>query len=470
MSTQLPKGMTTTLPDTAEGGMPSDGPPIQCTPIIPTSSSHAQPHMMITSSAVQPIELGGCDSAASRQPTRGITLSTKGLAFAGGGFTLTNNQTQKPGLKGTSTSGKILQPSVTALPLRKVVTITSSTPRLIPLSNNSNAIPLSTSKACVYAQQQLAMERRTNSAPGLMGLKTTSESAGGVKTKYKYQKVFGGKLEVEPRRMSMVRNFWRQGLVRAVLVLYDTKNMCSNQHWFAFLQPTDNLLSPQIFLDHMLQSRGYSCRTFCSLEGGYHCAPTALQKASYGIKLIEAIRHSNDVLVQKMLQAGISSNPCNAFGESVIHMVCRRGDYKLLKVFKDHGCSLQVTDDFGRTPLHDACWTADPHFDIVEMILDVDVRLIHLVDCRLSPPLSYVKRAHWGEWITFLQSKADKYWPPRDVHKDGEEPPPVLCQEASQSRPIKDPPNAMPIEAAQRVSSGQISPDQYIASLQESVN
>ena len=220
----------------------------------------------------------------------------------------------------------------------------------------------------------------------------------------------------------------------------------------------------------MLQSRGYSCRTFCSLEGGYYCSPTALQKASYGIKLIEAIRHSNDALIQKMLLAGISPNPCNTFGESVIHMVCRRGDYKLLKVFKDHGCSLQVSDDFGRTPLHDACWTADPHFDIVEMILDVDVRLIHLVDCRQSSPLSYVKRSNWGEWITFFQSKADKYWPQRDLHKDGEDSPPILCLEAAQSRPIKDPPNAMSIDAAQRVASGQITPDQYLAGLKELVN
>ena len=213
----------------------------------------------------------------------------------------------------------------------------------------------------------------------------------------------------------------------------------------------------------MLKSRGYCTRNYCSLEGGYYCKPTVLQTASYGTRLIEVIRHSNEDLLKKMLESGISPNPCNAFGESAIHMVCRRGDYKLLKVLKDAGCSLQVTDDFGRTPLHDACWTADPHFEIVEMILDTDERLLHMVDCRGSSPLSYIKRESWAKWIAFFQSKVEKYWPERDISKQGEEPPPVLCSLAQHSQPIKDPANAIPLDAAQLISSGKMTPDDYLA-------
>lgn len=212
-----------------------------------------------------------------------------------------------------------------------------------------------------------------------------------------------------------------------------------------------NDVSPQVFLDNMLKSRGYSTQNFCSIEGAYYCKPTALQKASYGVKLIEAIRRSDEVLLKKMLQAGISPNPCNAFGESAVHMVCRRGDYKLLKLFKDHGCSLQVTDDFGRTPLHDACWTTEPPFQIVDMILTADRRLLHLVDCRGSSPLSYVGRDNWAKWIEFFQSRADTYWPPVNVANEGDESPPSLCWEAPHTRPIPDPPHAISIDAAQRL-------------------
>ena len=198
--TQIPRGETTASADNSRE-MLSDGQLLD-KPTMP-ESSHPQPKM-IRSSVVRSMELG-CGTSASKQPTRGITLSNQGLAFIGGGVTLPNHCIrQMLGPKGTAT----LEPSTTTLPARKVVTITSSTPRSIPIRKHiDNVLHSSTSKACVYAQQQLAMERRTNSAPGLIGLRTTAESAGGVKTKYKYQKVFGGKLEVEPRRMSMVRNF-----------------------------------------------------------------------------------------------------------------------------------------------------------------------------------------------------------------------------------------------------------------------
>ena len=110
----------------------------------------------------------------------------------------------------------------------------------------------------------------------------------------------------------------------------------------------------------MIKARGYCTRNFCSLEGGYYCKPTPLQKASYGLRVVQAVRASNEALLGKLLRCGLSPNPCNDFGESIVHMACRRGDSKLLRVLVQAGCCLQVTDDFGRTPLHDACWASKP--------------------------------------------------------------------------------------------------------------
>lgn len=216
--------------------------------------------------------------------------------------------------------------------------------------------------------------------------------------------------------------------------------------------------SPQAFLDRMISACGYCTKIFSSLEGGYYCKPTPLQKASYGIQTVQAVRSSDAALLTKLLQCGLSPNPCNAFGESIVHMACRRGDFGILQVLVNAGCSLQVTDDFGRTPLHDACWTAEPNFDIVKTILHADERLFHIVDCRGSSPLSYVKKDHWGKWIAFFQQVAPTFWPPRQ----DEEPPPELVSVPPHSRPIPDPINAAPLSVAEMIASGKVDIEDYL--------
>ncbi len=71
------------------------------------------------------------------------------------------------------------------------------------------------------------------------------------------------------------------------------------------------------------------------------------------MKVIQGVRKSDKEMIRSLLRLGLSPNPCNKFGESIIHMVCRCGNLGLLEVFMEYGCSLQVCDDFGRTPLHD---------------------------------------------------------------------------------------------------------------------
>lgn len=214
-------------------------------------------------------------------------------------------------------------------------------------------------------------------------------------------------------------------------------------------------VSPQAYLDALLQSRGYSTQSYCSLEGGYYCKPTPLQMASYGNKIMQAVRKSDAKLLESLLQAGLSSNPCNAFGESLLHSVCRRGDYKLLMVMVENGTSVQVSDDFGRTPLHDACWTARPNFESVRVLLERDVRLLRIVDCRGCSPLSYIKREFWADWIDFFDSEKENFWKARDITADGPEAPPALVQVAAHTNPPLDPPNAVSLDDATLLASGR---------------
>ena len=226
-------------------------------------------------------------------------------------------------------------------------------------------------------------------------------------------------------------------------------------------------LSPQDYLDKLLKERGYSTEKFCSLNGGYYCRPSTLQTASHGTVTVKAVRSSNKVLMREMLKCGLSANPCNSFGESIVHMICRRGDHELLQILLDHDATLQVADDFGRTPLHDACWTAEPFFELVEIVLKHDRRMINITDCRGSLPLAYVNKKHWKQWIEFLRRKKDVFWPQRDTKADGEEPKPELMMKEPHSIPVPIPSKPASLDMARLISMGKISPEEAMQLTEE---
>ena len=216
--------------------------------------------------------------------------------------------------------------------------------------------------------------------------------------------------------------------------------------------------SPQEFLDDLLRSRGYSTERFETLQTAYYNKPTPLQKASYHLHMAHLVRTNNAAKLGEALKCGLSPNPCNEYGESLLHTICRRGKDVLLRVMLENGSSLAVSDDFGRTPLHDACWMS-ASFDVVQILLQHHVRrLFFLADSRGSLPLDYVQPQHYGAWIQFLDSHKDEYWP---VRSEQEEPCPLALQGAN-THPIPDPFNALTLELAAMVASGRMEPDEAV--------
>jgi hypothetical protein len=216
--------------------------------------------------------------------------------------------------------------------------------------------------------------------------------------------------------------------------------------------------SPQAFLDKELKARGYSTKKYVSLEGGYYSRPTLLQKASFGSRMSDAVIKSDATLLRRLLDAGLSPNPCNDFGESLIHRVCRRGDYKLLSLLLEKGCCLQIVDDYGRNPLHDAFWKADPSPEVLSMILRTDKHLIRLMDVRGFVPLDYVRKEVYPDMIEFLKSKMDEHFPQRDANARDEAAPP-LTKKKPDTAPVPDPRLAISPQAAALVANGEIEPE-----------
>ena len=88
------------------------------------------------------------------------------------------------------------------------------------------------------------------------------------------------------------------------------------------------------------------------------------------MEFVAAVRGSDVKRLRQLALEGRHMNACNKYGESIVHMACRRGFLEVLTFLFSTGAILDVADDFGRTPLHDACWTPEPRFDVVTFLLN----------------------------------------------------------------------------------------------------
>jgi ankyrin repeat protein len=106
-----------------------------------------------------------------------------------------------------------------------------------------------------------------------------------------------------------------------------------------------------------------------------------------------------------------SMSACNQYGESLIHLACRRSSFQIVQFLLTHGASAVTVDDFGRTPFHDACWRPDPRFDIIVCLLQHSPELIRCQDIRGSFALAYICKDNWAMYCAFLFHQRDLYWP-----------------------------------------------------------
>ena len=220
------------------------------------------------------------------------------------------------------------------------------------------------------------------------------------------------------------------------------------------------LASPQVFLDSLLESRGYNTTAHQTIKSAYYNRPTRLQLASYDRHLIDVAKSGNTEKLKTMIGAGLSPNPSNSFGESLLHMVCRRGWADVLAyLVNELRVDLQIADDHGRHPLHDCCWAAEPNFQIAKVLLECDPHLFYMADLRGSLPLSYVPKIHWAAWVAFLDAVKDTFWP---LEANGKTDPPPLVLQAPDSRPMPDPENDCSPELAKMVASGRMKPYEVI--------
>ena len=169
-------------------------------------------------------------------------------------------------------------------------------------------------------------------------------------------------------------------------------------------QPSE-LATPTNFVHLVLKKQNIDEEEVATKANTKFVPPTKKQLESYQ-KASKALRDNDLKQLKELHESGMSLDCCNKFGDSLISIACRRGMTDIVKYLVEEAkVSLFVRDDFLRTPLHDACWTAEPNFEIVETLLKVAPELVVLRDSRGATPFDYIRANHSKPWIEFLAKR-----------------------------------------------------------------
>lgn len=127
---------------------------------------------------------------------------------------------------------------------------------------------------------------------------------------------------------------------------------------------------------------------------------------AYQANTIFAIRQGDIDALREIKESGQSLQGCNKFGESIVHLSCRRSNVAVpTYLLSEGGVSLRVRDDYGRTPLHDAFWHKEPDIPLVELILNKEPQLLFISDKRGHTPLDYARKEHWETWNRYFETR-----------------------------------------------------------------
>lgn len=126
----------------------------------------------------------------------------------------------------------------------------------------------------------------------------------------------------------------------------------------------------------------------------------------YTMEVTTAVR-TNDLATLRHLyhNCGAVVDCCNQIGNSLVHVAARRGHTDIVKfLVEEANASVHFIDEYHRTPLHDACWTSTPNFEIVEILLRYAPAQALCRDNRGATPFDYARHEHHDQWVQFLRN------------------------------------------------------------------
>jgi Ankyrin repeats (3 copies) len=129
---------------------------------------------------------------------------------------------------------------------------------------------------------------------------------------------------------------------------------------------------------------------------------------SHSYDLMTAVRQNDMSVIRKLYETGHNLQCSNRFQESIVHAVARRGLPDILTyLMQVAGVSVRVCCDGGRNALHDACWTGNPSWECIRMLLQECPDLLFITDKRNFSPLDYIPKDANEDWNAWLNENKD---------------------------------------------------------------
>lgn len=181
----------------------------------------------------------------------------------------------------------------------------------------------------------------------------------------------------------------------------------------------DILARPRLYVEEAFRSNGCSDLDSIVNSCKSRMKPVSEEMTQAYSAIVTAVRQDDTTLVRKLyceeskgcavLRKGV--NACNRFGESILHIACRRGNIDMIRLLvTDLELKVEEScDDYGRTPLHDAFWAGfEPRaLRTVDFLLKQPyvTELLLCEDFRGSTPLDYTRREDRELWLCFLSER-----------------------------------------------------------------
>lgn len=164
-------------------------------------------------------------------------------------------------------------------------------------------------------------------------------------------------------------------------------------------------IKPTAYLQALVESLyGYrpEVKTASTLTG-YFPEVTEEQIAAYDMHVLNAARDDDLQRLKGLYESGQTMDCCNRFGESLLHLVCRRGFKDVAEfLLVDVKLAVRISDDCGRNPFHDICWNPEVQIEIAKLLLERDPTLLLIGDKRGHTPFDYARPEDWQTWRKFL--------------------------------------------------------------------
>jgi len=172
--------------------------------------------------------------------------------------------------------------------------------------------------------------------------------------------------------------------------------------------PRTDGIDPDTYLSQLVEAiYGAKLDLKTGIElGDFFPAITDEQESAYSLDVVNLARNNDVVgLKEVYVSQGRDALDCfNRFGEGLLNLTCRRGfKESVFFLLSDKvDLNVRVRDDFGRTPLHDACWNPEPLVEICTKLMEKDPSLFFITDKRGYTPFQYARKTDWPLWRKFL--------------------------------------------------------------------